>query len=546
MNRRTFVSIGGGMLASGVLRRESTATLFAQAAATAQSPSSSSKGPIVDTTSGKVRGAELNGVATFKGVPYGGSTAGAGRFMPPGKPKAWTGVRDALAFGPRAPQFYGGEPPEVAATDPREPLGEDCLVLNVWTPDASARQKRPVMVWLHGGGFTSGSASYTMYDGKELARKHDVVVVGVNHRLNVFGFLYLAELGGPQFAHASNAGMLDIVAALEWVRDNIGNFGGDPASVTIFGQSGGAGKVSTLMAMPSAKGLFHRAIAQSGAALTGAKGADATKTAEAVLQKLGLSRNQLVELQKMPMERVLEVARGGLGQPGALNFGPVVDGSTLPRDPFTPTAPDLSAGIPFLTGTTATEVTFFGNTALDPLDDRALHMRVKDTLRVDDGTTVSIIALYKKSRPKASNLDVALLIATDSSFFRSGVETQAERKAAQGKAPAYVYRFEWYSPIRDGKLRSYHTLEIPFVFDNVDGNKTMTGSGQDRYALADKMSRAWVAFAKTGNPNHGGLPKWEPFTAAQRATMVFNDECRAVNDPHGEERKALAALKSRA
>ena len=208
----------------------------------------------MQTTAGKVRGLVQNNVHTFKGVPYGATTGGAGRFMPPGKLQPWTGVREAIALGPRAPQIFGGEPPEVAATDPREALGEDCLCLNVWTPNPGGGQRRPVMVWLHGGGFTSGSGSYSMYDGKELARKHDVVAISVNHRLNVFGFLYLAELGGGKYARASNAGMLDIVAALEWVRDNIAAFGGDPNNVTIFGQSGGAGKVSTLMAMPAAKG----------------------------------------------------------------------------------------------------------------------------------------------------------------------------------------------------------------------------------------------------------------------------------------------------
>jgi para-nitrobenzyl esterase len=361
--------------------------------------------------------------------------------------------------------------------------------------------------------------------------------------------LYLADIGGEKYAHSSNVGMLDIVAALEWVRDNIAAFGGDPGNVTIFGQSGGGGKVSTLMAMPSAKGLFHRAIVESSSAIKGVPRADATKSAEVILAKLGLRPNQLDELQNLPMDRVLSVNAGG-GPAGnqALRLAPVVDGRTLPRDPFDPTAPELSASVPLLIGSVETEVTFFPGQQLDPLDDTNLHARVKQAARCDDEQANKLIDVYRKGRPGISNIDLYLILASDASF-RAGVRTEADRKAAQAaqrNAPVYMYYFTWRSPVRDGKLKAFHTLEIPFVFENVDVGKAMTGTGQDRYALADKMSRAWVAFARTGNPNHKGLPNWPAFTTDQRATMIFNNECETVRDPGKAERLALAALQAQA
>ncbi|HEX4594603.1 MAG TPA: carboxylesterase/lipase family protein [Bryobacteraceae bacterium] len=503
---------------------------------------SDSSGPVAQTTSGKIRGTYQDKINAFRGVPYGASTTGSARFMPPSKPQPWTGVRDTLELGHQAPQIPSGLISEVAAVEDKGPMGEDCLMLNVWTPGLGAGHKRPVMVWLHGGGFSTGSGGFTIYDGANLARKHDVVTVTINHRLNVFGFLYLADIGGEKYANASNAGMLDIVAALEWVRDNIANFGGDPANVTIFGQSGGGGKVSTLMAMSSAKGLFHRAIVQSASAIKGVPRADATKSAEMILAKLGLKTNQIDELQNMPMDRVLSINAGG-GPAGnqALRLAPVVDGHTLPADPFDPVAPELSANIPLLIGSVETEVTFMPRQQLDPIDDADLHGRVKQAARCDDGQADKIIEAYRKGRPGISNIDLYLILASDTSF-RAGVRTEADRKAAQaaqGNAPVYLYYFTWRSPVRDGKLKAFHTLEIPFVFENVDIGKPMTGTGQDRYALSDKMSRAWVAFARTGNPNHKGLPNWPAFSTDQRPTMIFNNECKTVNDPGKEERLAI-------
>ena len=516
MDRRSF--LGGASLAAAAILRGADVK-------------GSSTGTVVETTSGKIRGAVINKVSAFRGIPYGASTEGANRFMPPLKPKPWTGVLDTMEWGPEAPQGPHTEIPEVAATIPKQSISEDCLHLNVWTNGASRGGKRPVMVWFHGGGFTSGSGSYTIYDGANMARKHDVVTVTVNHRLNSFGFLYLADLGGEKFAHASNAGMLDAVAALEWVRDNIANFGGDPNNVTIFGQSGGGGKVSTLLAMPSAKGLFHRAIVQSGSNIKGISRADATKSAQALLTKLGLKQPE--DLQKVTMDQLVAATLSTQG----LRLGPVVDGRTLPGDPFDPTAPAMSADVPLLIGTTEFEVNFFPTTRFDPIDDAGLHVAIKQATRASDADTDKIIAIYRKGRPGYSNVELSQVVASDN--FRASVVTEGERKAAQ-KAPVYMYYFTWRSPVRDGKLKAFHTLEIPFVLENVDEGKSMTGSGQDRYPLQEKMSSAWAAFARTGNPSHKGLPNWPVFKTDQRATMIFNNECKVVNDPYRDERLALA------
>src|SRR5205809_2080014 len=527
-----------------------------------------SPGATAQTAAGKVRGLQIDKVQAFRGIPYGASTAGARRFQPPAKPEPWTGVREARELGLRAPLIASVLVPEWDPLNRREPMGEDCLNLNVWTPGVAAA-RRPVMVWLHGGGYAAGSPGMVAYDGANLARTHDVVVVGVTHRLNAFGFMYLAELGGERFAEASNAGMRDIIAGLEWVRDNIASFGGDPGNVTIFGQSGGAGKVSTLLGMPAAQGLFHRAVAQSGSAVTSMPAGAATQSAEAFMSRLGLKGNQVDELQKLPMEQLLgalqprnsgaaaatgapEGARGGpsigsgraggRGGGGGFAASPVVDGKSLPHDVFNPAASTLSANIPLLIGSTETEVTWNVNTDYTPpSDEAALRERVKRTLRTDDAQAGSVVSLYRKGRPMASHLDLALIIETDASNFRSGTDTQAERKAALGKAPVYMYRFQWYSPVGGGRLRAMHCMDIPFVFENVDLCKTVVGDDKDRYALADKMSSAWVAFARTGNPNTKLLPKWEPFTTDKRATMIFNNECRAVTDPYREERLAVAA-----
>ena len=496
--------------------------------------SASSSGPVANTTSGKIRGRVVNKVQAFQGIPYGAPTGGNRRYLPAAKPEPWTGIKDTISWGDEAPQGPHTEIPEVAATIPKTGLSEDCLRLNVWTN--SLKGKRPVMVWFHGGGFTSGNGSYTIYDGANLARKHDVVQVTVNHRLNTFGFLYLADKGG-RFAEASNVGITDCVAALQWVKDNIANFGGDPNNVTIYGQSGGAGKVSTLLAMPSAKGLFHRAIIQSGSNLAGTTVANAVRATETFMAKVNAKTPD--DLQKLSMQDLIQAT---LTTPG-VGGGPVVDGKTLPNGPFDPTAPEMSNDVPVIIGTTEYEVTFFPNTKYDPLDDAQLKAAFAQQTGGNADNADKLLASYKKGRPKASNLELSLVLASDN--FRGNVITEAERKAAQ-KAPVYMYYFTWQSPVSGGKLRSFHTLEIPFVNYNVDDGKSMTGSGQDRYALQDKMSTAWTNFARTGNPNHKGLPQWTPFEMSKRATMIFDNTCQVVNDPHGEERLAYAQYRGAA
>jgi para-nitrobenzyl esterase len=339
--------------------------------------------------------------------------------------------------------------------------------------------------------------------------------------------------------------MLDIVAALEWVRDNIAAFGGDPRNVTIFGQSGGASKVSTLMAMPAARGLFHRAIAQSGAAVTAIPVEQAVKTTEQVLQRLQITPDRLDELQTLPFAQLIDVLRSA-AIPRLPPAGPVLDGKSLPVHPFDPTAPAQSASVPFLTGTTATEVTFFApDDQLMPIDEAMLRQRVAALLNVDDAEASRMVALYRKNQPGRDNIDLLLRMDTDNSRFRLSVETQAERKAAQRGAPVYVYRFEYYSPVREGRLKSMHCMEIPFVFDNLEGGKVYTGISPAAQRIADRMSAAWVAFARTGNPNHRGIPQWPAFTGTGRSTMVFGNETKMVNDPGKEERLALKAIRDR-
>ena len=527
MNRRVFL---GGLSAAGLFAGGSFSIV--QGAG-----KSGGAGGAIETTAGKVRGAASGKTIAFKGIPYGASTEGA-RFLPPSKVQPWSGVRDALELAPSSPQVPSTLIPESMAQQPASDAHgtEDCLHLNVWTPSRSG--KRPVMVWFHGGGYSAASANWKMYDGTNLAGKHDVVVVTVNHRLNVFGYLYLADIGGEKFANASNVGMLDCIQALEWVRDNIANFGGDPHNVTIFGQSGGGGKVSTLMGMPGAKGLFHRAIAQSGSNVMGQSRERATAGAKALMTTLNAT--SVDEMQKLPVADLLKAMRATRG----LNLSPVVDGKTLPAGPFDPTSSPFSASVPFMVGSTETEITWNANYKGEEIDEAMLHERVKNAAKIDDASADKLIAVYRKNRPKASPLDLALIIGTDVSNFRSGTDAEAVRRAmAPGQAPVYKYYFQWYSPVRGGVLRSYHTLDIPFIWENIDITVSMNGSGPERQPLADRMSNAWVNFARSGNPNHKLLPKWEPFTLEQRVTMIFNNECKAVNDPWKEERLLRESLK---
>jgi para-nitrobenzyl esterase len=535
MDRRSFLT-SSSLAAAGLIVGASTP-------GSAQTPPAARRGasgPVVETSLGRVRGYMDDRVNAFRGIPYGASTAGANRFLPPAKAQGWTGVRDAVELGLRAPQLQDPRVPEFSVMDRAEPSGEDCLVLNVWTPALNDGERRPVMVWLHGGGFSSGSAGFTCYDGANLARKHNVVVVGVNHRLNIFGYLYLAEVGGVKYAGASNVGMLDIVAALEWVRDNAARFGGDPANVTIFGQSGGGQKVSALLGMPAARGLFHKAIAMSGSQVRSGTRENATRSARTVLERLGIGVDGIEQLHALSWRRI----RGLLGGQG-LNFGPVVDGRTIPANNFDPVATDVSIDVPLMIGSTETEQTWNANQLYDALSDAELREDVMRVLRTDGSGADQAIAVYRKNRPRATNLDLYLILISDASNFRTGTDTQADRKAAQGRAAVYKYYFQWYSPVRGGQLRSMHTMDIPFAFDNAEIAASLLGRGPEVQALADKMSAAYVAFARTGNPNDRLIPNWPAYTQGQRATMIWNDDVKVVNDPYREEKDVIAAVSGR-
>jgi para-nitrobenzyl esterase len=430
---------------------------------------------------------------------------------------------------------------------------EDCLRVNVWTPGLDGR-KRPVMVWLHGGGFHIGSShDMRTYDGENLARRGDVVVVSLNHRVGVVGFLNLAAVGRERYAASGNVGMLDIVAALEWVRDNIGNFGGDPGNVTVFGQSGGGGKVTALMGMPKAAGLFHRAIVQSGSMVYLPGPEQTAKLADAVLKELGITKANLEQLHQAPVERVVAAGmKAAKAVPSARDFSkpfefgrhaelvawaPTVDGAVLPESPFRDHAPAVSAKVPLIVGTTRTE---FGIGWQWPEWEEFswgdLTKAVTDGYGKEKGARV--LEAFRKGHPGAKPCDLFAL--WQSSGARRAAVHQATAKAAQGAAPVWMYVFAWNTPVLDGRVRSYHCAELPFVFDNTDLCDAATGGGAAARSLAARVSEAWVRFARTGNPNHGGLPKWPAFTKERGATMIFDDRCAVAEDLDREELAVLA------
>ena len=530
-NRRTFLETGTTAAAG---------FLLGGPRALAQDRRLTTIGSTVATRHGRVRGLVKDGVQQFWAVPYGAPTGGEHRFMPPRPPAAWSGVKDHFQIGPNALIQPGAQEPApvVTALNRLSPQGEDCLSVNVFTP-AADNAARPVMVWMHGGGFSAGSGNYLLYDGTNLAKKEDVVVVVVNHRLNIFGFLHLADIGGDKWAQSTNVGVQDLVATLAWIRDNIENFGGDPGRVTIFGQSGGGGKTTTLMAMPSAKGLFHRSIAMSGSAMRGTTAAEASQAAERFVAKLGLRIDQLDRLQQMSAD---EIQAAFYSEPRIprLGSGPVIDGTVIPRHQWVPTAPAYSADVPFMMGSTETENGWVGPPPYELADEEMLD---RFTQLANDGAKGrELLGLYKRLHPTKRN-QMLWLTAESDNTRRWTAQELGRLKHEQGDAPSYLYFFDWHSPVHNDRMGAYHTLDIPFVFYNMDIGASMTGSSQSRYELGHVMSAAWAAFARNGNPNHADMPNWPAFNPTDLPTMMFGGEVRALNDPNREARLALAELR---
>ncbi len=497
---------------------------------------------IVETTSGRVRGFVRNGVYIFRGIPYGDTTAGANRFQPAKKPQPWTGVRSSTSWGPVCPQAPRGgwvndEEQFLYQWDDGFP-GEDMLRINVWTPAVNDNGKRPVLVWIHGGGFQTGSSQeLRAYDGENLAARHDAVLVSMNHRLNVFGFLDLSRIGGEAYAQSVNLGMTDLVLALEWVRDNIERFGGDPNNVTIFGQSGGGRKVSTLMAMPSARGLFHRAAVLSGSHLRQNTPDQTERQARAVLSQLGISPSNLRRLHEVPTVDLVNAAiEAQRSLQPSVGWGPVVDGSVLPAHAFDPTAPATAADVPLLVGNTFVEFGGgMGNPTAHELTFDGLRERLLPTL---GDRTDRVIEGYRRIFPSMPPFEIAGLVV-GTRAYRLAAVTMGDLKSAQ-PAPVYMYWFGWNTPVLDGRPLSFHCQDLAFWFDNIDRCAQATGGTDEARQLADQMSRAFVAFARTGNPNHGGLVEWPAYNSTSRPTMIFDNSGAAVReDPDAEVRDLL-------
>jgi para-nitrobenzyl esterase len=483
---------------------------------------------VVSTADGDVRGCVADGISIFRGIPYGAPTSGANRFRAPQPPGPWTGVRTCRQYGESAPQgrtwlaeggFEGNRPD----------IGEDCLVLNVWTPGPD-NARRPVLVWLHGGGFEAGTGSSMLYDGTNVARRGDVIIVTLNHRLGVMGHLHLADLLGDEFTGSANAGFLDIVAALRWVRTNIGAFGGDAGNVTIFGQSGGGRKVSLATAAGCAEGLFHRGIVQSGSQLRLVGRARADELARRLLDQLAIPHADARRLQELPMVDVLRAARK-VGR----RYAPTIDDVVFDRHPWEPDAPPPAFGVPMMIGTCRTELSNQIGT-IDPttfdITDHGLVGRLQPFLDGDD--VHEAIRLARKASPCASAAEVYFTVATDLTYWRDSV-VQTERKAAQaaaGGAPVWSYQLTWRTPIEGGRRITPHSTDLPFVFDNIARAEHMVGPPTEETAqLTDAMCESWLAFARSGDPGHPAAPVWRPYEFGSRTVMHFDVPSVAVEDP---------------
>lgn len=542
LSRRQF--LGGSLVAAGGLALPQ----YLMADATAPMTG------VVETTYGNVRGKQVEGISRFLGIRYGADTQ-PHRFQAPRAPQPWSGVADCFAYGNQAPQGMvglpgaGGKkvkpkgPPKAMSavmqiamqSQSMGPQSEDCLFLNVYTPEASSVRKRPVMVWLHGGGFAMGSGGIPSTDGDDLARFGDVVVVSLNHRLNAMGYLYLGDLH-EDFADSGNTGQLDIVLALEWVRDNIANFGGDPDNVTIFGQSGGGAKVSAMMGLASGKGLFHKAIAQSGPYVRGIERAAAAELAELTLKALDIAPGDVHKLQTMDAQTVIRAAmkaqNGGFG--ASRSVAPAVDGHNMPAHPFDPVASDFSKQVPLMVGSAKDEATMF--LGLDPAFGYLTADDVRERFEEEAGDRAEeAFKLYSQRRPDDDPSYWLTSYQTDKVFWGGSMEI-ADRKSVQQGAPAYLYRVDYHTQLQGGILRATHGTEMPFVFRHLDGFGAMNGDGPTQRKLMDLMSQAWINFARTGNPSQEALA-WKPYDTEQRPTMIFDEESKMVSDPDSDIRE---------
>lgn len=497
----------------------------------AAAPPRTHPSPLAGTRSGRVRGAMDGGVCVFRGIPYGADTH-AHRFRAAPAEPPWHGVREALVFGASAPQGV-----QLGAAS------EDCLRLNLWTPGLRDGARRPVLFYIHGGGYSTGSGSDPLTDGAALCRRGDVVVVTVNHRLGPFGYLYLGRLLGPEYGVSGNIGQLDLIAALRWVREHAREFGGDPDCVTLFGQSGGGAKIATLMAMPAAAGLFHRAWTMSGQQVTAAGPRAATRRAALLLQAAGGHDARAAGLLYLPAERLLQAAQVADPSPvedTRLYLGPVLDGESLPAHPFWPQAPALSAGIPMVIGNTRDETrAFLGrNPDAHRISWGELPAMLERQQFVDLPVAV-VIDEYRRLYPAASPSEILFAATTAGRSWRGAIE-ELEARARQG-APTWAYQLDWSSP-RDPELRAYHALDIPLVFGNLEAPAARTGNGRGARRVAHALGDALLAFARSGDPQHAGLPSWSGYTLERRETLLVDDPCAVVQDPRGGERRLFARV----
>lgn len=531
----------------GFSRRVFLAGATAVAALPSASLAAQATAPVVETAYGRVRGVSRDGVHVFKAVPYGDTTSGTNRFMPPQPPKPWAGVRDCIDYGPQAPQ---GSSPSSEAQAPRTADGysrlyigrpeiqsEDCLILNVWTP-ALDGARRPVMFWIHGGGFSTGSGSSPWYDGTNVALKQDVVVVTINHRLNVLGYAHLGAFS-ERFADSANCGTLDCIAALEWVRDNIERFGGDPDRIMIHGQSGGGRKTSMLLATSPAQGLYHRAVVQSGAQLRVDSEETGETNAHRLLSALNLTPDQVDKLQTLPIadiQRVqLQAARG--------QWMPVVGTPSLPAHPCDGVIPAMSSTVPVMIGTCRTETSGFMATeaAMERMTESQLVSRL-ETVEAGQGT--ALLAMYRRLYPSSGNAEIAYMASSDRGYFLDST-LMATARAEQAQAGTFYYSFDWETPVDGGRFFAPHAVEIPFTFDSLALGEVMVGPvTPEAQRLADQVSALWASFARTGIPSAPGLPDWTPYDVERRSTMVINTESRMVEDVRGEQRRTMLAFGS--